>query len=126
MTIKNFKTIIIAASTTSTTFTIPIFLQFVPSYFIIRLVSYSITSAEIGSDAILLLKTSLLNNESILSLVRPGVLDSASLNLDLKFKMNPNFIGGNYDFTLCNIAGSPPDEFTSMQIALTIEFVEEI
>ena len=34
---------------------------------------------------------------------------------------------GNYDFTLCDIiTGLPPDSFLTMQIALTIEFIEEI
>ena len=133
MTIKNFKTIIISKFTQAvyhgdpgTTFSIPIFLQFVPTYFILRLASYSIISNLQGNTTILLLKTSLLNNEAIFSLTRTGLLDSGNIQLDTKFKMNPSVISGNYDFTLCDIFGSSVDNFGSMQIALTMEFVEEI
>ena len=79
-----------------------------------------------GTVTILLLKTSLLNNEAILSLTRTGTLDAGNIQLDTKYKMNPSVISGNYDFTLCDFDGISPDQFASMRIALTIEFVEEI
>ena len=136
MTIKNFKTIIITANTAAggrsnpgTTFSIPIFLQFIPTHFILKLFSYSLVSAGDTNNNILLLKTSLLNNEPILSMLRIGGVtfkDLGNIQLDTKFKMNPSVISGNYDFTLCDTSGNLADEFQSMQFALTIEFVEEI
>ena len=135
MTIKNFKTIIITADTgvdgyvgPSNTFSVPIFLQFVPTHFIAREICYSIISSAAPVSMILLLKTSLLNNESIFALTRvaSGAITRTDLSLDLKYKMNPSTIKGNYDFTVVDINGLLPDVFTSIQIALTIEFIEEI
>lgn len=129
MTIKNYKTITIAASTPSNTFSIPIFLQFIPSHFIIKFISHFITSSAAVNDHVLLLKTSLLNNDTILSIARTGganLIECVEHTADIKFKMNPSTINGNYDFNLCNITGNSPDFFTAMQIALIIEFIEEI
>ena len=133
MTIKNFKTITIAKYskpilhvTNGTIFSVPIFLQFVPTHFILRLASYCITSSQAPSATVLLLKTSLFNNNSILSLTRVGTVDSSNIHLDTKYKINPSVIGGDYQFTLCDVWGEPPDNFRFMQLALTIEFVEEI
>jgi len=133
MTIKNFKTIIITADTsilnTGNTFSIPIFLQFVPTHFIVREICYSIISSDVPENTVLLLKTSLLNNESIFAFTRSGTTSTITrtdLSLDLKYKMNPSTIKGNYDFTVVDINGLLPDVFTSIQIALTIEFIEEI
>jgi len=133
MTIKNSKTITITAYTQyvlhgpdGTTFDVPIFLQFMPTHFILKQVSYCILSSVAGNSAVLLLKTSLFNNKSILSLLRVGTVDSGNLHLDTKYKMNPSVIGGDYQFMLRDIWGEPPDNFESMQLALTVEFVEEI
>ena len=135
MTIKNFKTIIISKNVApgihgdpSTTFSIPIFLPFIPSHFIIKAVSYCITSMAGTTNNILLLKSSLLNNESILSILRIGgaIAECYLYLLDTKFKMNPNVISGNINFTLSDINGVTPIFFTNLQFALTIEFIEEI
>jgi len=137
MTIKNFKTIIISANVKpgahgdlGTTFSIPIFLPFIPSHFIVKAVNYCIITAAATSTNILLLKTSLLNNEPILSITRlsgaGGTSEIYTSQLDTKFKMNPGVVNGNYDFTLSDIYGVSPDQFTNLQFALTIEFVEEI
>jgi len=133
MTIKNSKIVMLTAYTQyvlhvseGNTFSIPIFLQFVPTHFIIRLASYYILSSKAGNSAILLLKTSLYNGNPILSLPRVGIADSGNIHLDTKFKINPSVIGGNYDFELCDLWGLSPDFFNSMQIALTLEFIEEI
>jgi hypothetical protein len=130
MTIKNYKTIVIPVNSTTSanTFSIPIFLPFIPSHFIIKYFCYNITSTNAPTNRIVLLKTSLLNNESILSFARVANASSTgALQLDLKHKMNPSTISGNYDFTMCNIDGDIPDGgITSIQFALTVEFVEEI
>ncbi len=68
MTMKNYQTITIAANTTTSTFSTPIYLQFVPSHFIIKFISHSIISSANLSDHMLLLKTSLLINDTIFSL----------------------------------------------------------
>ena len=127
MTIINYKTITIAIDSFPTTFSIPTFLQFVPTHFIVRACCYNIQSAANSTDRIIFLKTSLLNNEPIFVFVRDNLTSSTmSYLLELKFKINPSVIGGNYDFTLCNIAGGEPDQLVSIKFALTIEFVEEI
>ena len=137
MTIKNFKTIIISANVVpgihgdpGTTFSIPIFLPFIPSHFIVKAVNYCITMTDATSNNILLLKTSLLNNEPILSMTRlsgaGGTNEIYTYQLDTKFKMNPGVVNGNYNFTLSDIYGVSPDQFTSLQFAITMEFVEEI
>ena len=133
MTIKNSKIVMLVAyteyvlhGTDGTAFSVPLFIQFVPTHFILRLASYSILSTEVGISEILLLKSSLFNGNPILSLTRVGIADSGNIHLETKFKINPSGISGNYNFTLCDIWGLPPDFFRSMQIALTIEFIEEI
>jgi len=138
MAIKNFKTIIITGNTLSfigshpqivNTFSVPIFLQFVPTHFIIREVCYMLTNSAASVKRVVLLKTSLLNNESIFAFTRSGTSGTVTrddISVELKYKMNPSTIKGNYDFTVVDLSGAPPDALLNMQIALTIEFVEEI
>ncbi len=127
MTIKNYKTITIAANTITSTFSTPIYLLFVPSHFIIKFFCYNMITTVAPTKRVVLLKTSLLNNESILSFTRSSATSSTgNIQLKLKYKMNPSAISGNYDFTMCSIDGSEPDMFTSMQFSLIIQFVEEI
>ena len=93
MTIKNSKIVMLTAYTEyvlhvseGNTFSIPIFIQFVPTHFIRRLASYSILTSAACTLKIVLLKTSLLNNEPILSLTRIGLVDSGNIQLDTKWE----------------------------------------
>lgn len=132
MVVKNYKTVTIASRLTDTNiFTVPINLQFIPSYFIVKYASFVNMSSSDSIDTVLLLKTSLYNNETIVSFSRSGtedVNDVWSGNLDLKYKMNPMTIAGNYDFTFTNVDGNVLDDVDNnvIQIALTIEFIEDI
>jgi hypothetical protein len=128
MTINNYKTITITNSLTSNTFSTPIFLQFVPTACIIKYVTHSWTTTTNNTDYIAIISSSLVNNLPIYHLVRTGAIDTEvkQQSLDLKFQLNTGFINSNYDFTITNIAGGEPSNFGTMQLAITIEFIQEI
>jgi len=127
---KNFKTITIGGIMNAiNTCSIPMFLPFVPNYFIIKYASLYQSSGTGSTSEVLLLQTSLLNNETIYHFCKIGDANTDSYKetgLDIKYKLNPKEIKGNYDFTLINLQGQVPNVIaqSKFQFALTLEFYD--
>ena len=132
-----FKTITIAGMFYNTnTINIPINLSFQPTYFIVKHVTVtSIVDADISYENVLLLKTSLYNNDTIFHFSTSLIADDynyESSYVNTKYNINPQTINGNYEFSLVTINNTIPEMLTELyvgvvQLALTIEFgVEKI
>ena len=128
---KIYKTINIAGLLSNTNkIQIPIYIPFQPTYMIIKSASFTSLSGVNSVDTVLFLKTSLYNNDIIAHFSREAIKDNIDIwsgMLNTKYQLHSSPINGNYDFFFTNINGEVPDniEETTIEFALTIEFVQE-
>lgn len=133
MNIKNLKNITIQQKVVNTNkFQVPIYLNFIPQYMKIKLLSFNLEYDDImPENDIYVIKSSLVNNDVLTHFTLNNNIDPLDTiicfteSLDLTFKLYDQIINNTYTFEILQTENNIAT-FANMKysIAITLEFIE--